>query len=147
MLSPEYVIILLALSILGDYQKAIVRLKFLLDLYMILSYVGDDADWEAFFDQRQREEVLRISATVLDLTLSILDCRHEFPKLASSLAHHSDFVQSHPVTEPTGLLEWSGKVQDKFRNHIWTFRLHEGGMMRSVAWRLLTEPFNRAVFR
>ena len=146
-LSPEYVIVLLALSILGDYQKARVRLKFLLDLYMILRSVGDDADWEALFDQRKREEVLRISATVLDLTLSILGCRHEFPRLASTLAHHSDFVQSHPVTEPAGLLEWSGKVQDKIRNHIWTFRLHEGGMMRSAAWRLLTEPFNQAVFR
>ena len=53
-LSPEYVIVLLALSILGDYQKARVRLKFLLDLYMILGTVGDGADWEAFFGQRRR---------------------------------------------------------------------------------------------
>ncbi len=146
-LSPEYVILLLALSILGDYQKARVRLKFLLDLYMVLRTVGDGVDWEVFFDQRRREGVSKISATVLDLTLSILDCRHEFPRLASALPHHGGLVGCAALAEPTALLEWSGKVRDKMRNHIWTFRLHEGGMARSMGWRLLTEPFNRAAFR
>lgn len=146
-LSPEYVILLLALSILGDYQKARVRLKFLLDLYMILRTVGDAADWEVFFDQRRHEGVSKISATVLDLTLSILDCRHEFPNLASALLQYGNLVERAALAEPTEFLEWSGKVRDKIRNHLWTFRLHEGGMARSMGWRLLTEPFNRAAFR
>ncbi len=146
-LSPEYVILMLALSILGDYQKARVRLKFLLDLYMILRTVGDAADWGVFFDQRRREGVSKISAAVLDLTLSILDCRQEFPRLASTLLSGGDLVEGAALTEPTEFLEWSGKVRDKVRNHIWTFRLHEGGMARSIGWRLLTEPFNQAAFR
>ncbi len=146
-LSPDYVIVLLALSILGDYQKARVRLKFLLDLYMVLRVVGDDTDWDGFFDQRRREDLLTISATVLDLTLSILDCRHEYPRLASALERQAAFAEARPATDPTHLLKWSGKVGDKIRNHVWTFRLHEGGVMRSAAWRLLAEPFNQAVFR
>jgi hypothetical protein len=146
-LSPEYVMVLLSLSILGDYQKARVRLKFLLDLYMVLRMVGDEADWDGFFDQRKREDLLTISATVLDLMLSILDCRQEYPRLASALAGQRAVAETRPVSEPARLLEWSGKVGDKVRNHIWTFRLHEGGVMRSAAWRLLTEPFNQAVFR
>lgn len=146
-LSPEYVIVLLALSILGDYQKARVRLKFLLDLYMILRTVGDGADWEAFLGQRRREGVAKISATVLDLTLSILDCRQEFPKLASTLLQHGDLVERGVLADPTEFLEWSGRIRDKMRNHMWTFRLHEGGVARSMGWRLLTEPFNQAAFR
>lgn len=146
-LSAEYVILLLALSILGDYQKARVRLKFLLDLYMILGTVGDGADWEAFLDERRREGVSKICATVLDLTLSILDCRQEFPKLASTLLQRGDLVERAALADPEEFIEWSGKVRDKMRNHIWTFRLHEGGMARSMGWRLLTEPFNQAAFR
>jgi hypothetical protein len=79
--------------------------------------------------------------------LSILDCRQEYPRLASALAGQRAVAETRPVSEPARLLEWSGKVGDKVRNHIWTFRLHEGGVMRSAAWRLLTEPFNQAVFR
>jgi hypothetical protein len=107
-------------------------LKFLLDLYMILRTVGDAADWGVFFDQWRREGVSKISAAVLDLTLSILDCRQEFPRLASTLLSGGDLVEGAALTEPTEFLEWSGKVRDKVRNHIWTFRLHEGGMARSI---------------
>jgi hypothetical protein len=114
---------------------------------MILRTVGDAADWEVFFDQRRHEGVSKISATVLDLTLSILDCRTEFPKLASTLLQYGDSVERAALADPTEFLEWSGKVRDKMRNHMWTFRLHEGGMARSMGWRLLTEPFNQAAFR
>ncbi len=143
--SSEYVLLLLMLSILGDYQKARVRLKFLTDLYKVLQFVGDDIDWEIFFEERKREGVLNISARVLDLTLGVLACRADFPKLASTVSRHCGSPAG--ATEPIRLLEWSGRVRDKIRNHMWTFRLHEGGMARCIGWRLMAEPFGRAVFR
>ncbi len=145
-LSYEYVLLLLMLSILGDYQKARVRLKFLTDLYMVLRTMGDDTDWEDFFERRRHEGVLKISATVLDLTLRVLACREDFPQLASSLLKYGGSAKGGLI-EPIDFLQWSGRNRDKLRNHIWTFRLHEGGMVRSMGWRLLTEPFNRATFR
>lgn len=90
--------------------------------------------------------MLKISATVLDLTLGLLACREDFPQLASSLLRYGDSVKGGLIV-PIDFLQWFGRNRDKLRNHIWTFRLHEGGMARSIGWRLLTEPFNRAVFR
>lgn len=146
-LSPEYVLLLLVLSILGDYQKARVRMKFLVDLYKVLRFVGDDADWETFLGQRRREGVLKITVTMLSLVLELLDARKELPRLASSLSVHEGLGREFGLAQPIELLEFSRRIPDKLRNHMRTFRLHEVGMARSIGWRLLVEPFNRAVLR
>jgi len=116
--------------------------------------MGDDTDWEDFFERRRHEGVLKISATVLDLTLDLLACREDSPQLASNFLRYGDSVKGG-LMEPIDFLQWSGSNRDKWsgsnrdklRNHIWTFRLHEGGMARSMGWRLLTERFSRAAFR
>jgi hypothetical protein len=146
-LSPEYVVLLLVLSILGDYQKARVRMKFLADLYKVLRFIGDDADWTALLARRRREGVLKITVTVLSLVLDLFEARQEFPNLTRSLSTVGDVGQQHRFAHPLELLEFSDRIPDKFRNHLWTFRLHEASIARSIGWRLLVEPFNRFVLR
>jgi hypothetical protein len=146
-LSPEYVALLLMLSILGDYQKARVRMKFLVDLYKVLWFIGDDSDWAAFLERRRREGVLNINVAMLGLVLDLLDGRGEFPNLTRSLSRHESIGKRHRFAHPLEFLEFSNRIPDKLRNHLWTFRLHEVGMARSIGWRLLVEPFNRAVLR
>ncbi len=146
-LSAEYVLVLLMLSVLTDYQKARVRLKFMTDLFMVLRSVGDDTDWEAFFQRRQQEGLLRISLTVLDLVLGLFGAPREFKSLSRALSSYAELGKDYRLAAPKEFLEWSEKPRDKLRNHLWTFRLHEGGMTRSLGWRLLAEPFGRAVFR
>lgn len=146
-LSPEYVAVLLVLSILGDYQKARVRMKFLVDLYKVLRFTGDDADWMAFLERRQREGVLTITVAMLGLVLDLLDGRAEFPNLTRSLSGCGNVGQQRGFIRPRELLEISNRVPDKLRNHLRTFRLHDVGLARSIGWRLLVEPFNRAVLR
>ena len=145
-LSPEYVVLLLVLSVLGDYQKARVRMKFLVDLYKVLCFIGDEMDWSAFLERRRREGVLTITVTILGLTLDLLDGHKEFPNLTRSLSA-DEKTRRHPFAHPLEFLEFSNRIPDKLSNHLWTFRLHEVGLARSIGWRLLVEPFNRLVLR
>ena len=146
-LAPEYVALLLVLLILGDYQKARVRMKFLVDLYKVLCFIGDDADWTAFFERRRHEGVLKITVAMLGLVLDLLDGRAEFPNLTRSLSRDGNIGQRYRFAHPLEFLEFSDRIPDKLRNHLRTFRLHEVGLARSIGWRLLVEPFNRAVLR
>lgn len=146
-LSPEYELLLLSLSIVGDYQKGRVRLKFLTDVYLVLTALGDATDWTAFFERRRDEGVLRPTVAVLDLTLRILDRWNRFPTLAGYCAGLAWRGDCYGLGDASRFLEWSAKLGRRLENHIWTFRLHEGGVARSLAWRALGEPFHRAVFR
>jgi hypothetical protein len=122
-------------------------MKFLVDLYKVLWFIGDDSDWAAFLERRRREGVLNINVAMLGLVLDLLDGRGEFPNLTRSLSRHESIGKRHRFAHPLEFLEFSNRIPDKLRNHLWTFRLHEVGMARSIGWRLLVEPFNRAVLR
>jgi hypothetical protein len=145
-LSPEYVALLLVLSILGDYQKARVRMKFFVDLYKVLGFLGDQTDWSAFLERRRREGVYTITKRILELTLDLLDGHEEFPNLSRSLPP-AESERGRRLAHPLEFLQFSNKIPDKLRNHLWTFRLHDAALVKSVAWRLAVEPFNRFVLR
>jgi hypothetical protein len=146
-LSPEHDMLLLVVSILGDYQKARLRMKFLVDLYKVLQFMGDDTDWAAFCGRRQREGVLRITGAVLGLALELLDAREEFPNLTRALALTGDRGRPNALGDPLECIEFSDRASDKIRNHLRSYRLHETGLVRAVGWRILAEPFHRTVLR
>ena len=142
-LPDEYEIVFNLISIFKDLEMGIARLRSFVDLYFILSRVSDQLDWEAFFEHRQREKVLRISVSILDLFCKLFDCRDEFPKMATMVAREQQRIKIVPVKHHRALME---AVPGAARNKIWASDLYECSRFTLFLWWVVGLPFRIAVY-
>ena len=143
-LDAEHELVLQLLSIHGDVQVGILRLKSFVDLYAIFSRLAGTLHWEVFFAGRAEERLLRISVNVLDLVLDVLDCRDEFPALAESIAQHRRHLLFTDVDAKLELLRGSSGT---FRRKAWALRLYDTSPLRAFFWWGLSLPFRLAAHR
>jgi hypothetical protein len=143
-LSEEYVLVLLLLALFNDSQRGKLRAKGLIDTYMVLSSVERSMDWAGFFQRRAEERILKISCTLLNLALNVLDCRSEFPGLADQLDGFADHIQPSDRECGLWLLERSPNSLD---NKFWTLRLFESGFWSALLWYAASQPVKRVVYR
>ena len=115
-LPDEYEVVFNLISIFKDLEMGIARLRSFVDLYFILSRVGDQLDWEAFREHRKREKVLRISVSILNLFFELFDCRDEFPRVAAMVAGEERQIKVVPVKHYRDLMD---VVPGAARNKMW----------------------------
>ena len=104
---------------------------------------GACLDWQRFFSARRAEGLERISMVTLDLTLSLLDCHDDLPRLASILQGATGMKRQNRE-HGLRLIEGSSRV---VRNKLWAFRLYRGGTVPALAWWAVSLPVKMTVFR
>jgi hypothetical protein len=84
-LDDEHILLFQLLAIHSDIGRGYVRLRAFLDLLMIIRGVDSTIDWELFLAARARDRSLAICAAVLQLCLTLFNCRSRYPGLAGGL--------------------------------------------------------------
>lgn len=142
-LSDEYELVFNLISTFRDMERGALRLRSFVDLYMILK--GTSLDWSDFFERRKRENVSRICLNTLALFLNVLDCRDDFPQLATSIDREKDNRPDLNNRETAARLITPSRFG--LRNKLWTFRSYETSALRAFLWWATSLPFRLVVYR
>lgn len=141
-LPDEYEVVFNLISIFVDLEMGIGHVRSLVDLYVILNRVGDQLNWKAFFEHRERERILRISISMLNLFFELFDCREQFPEVATMVAREQRRIKVFSAKQYRALLE---AVPGAARNKIWASGLYECSRVTLFLWWVAGLPFRIAV--
>lgn len=143
-LSDDYEVTFLLLSIFRDFERGAAKVKHFVDLFFVLCEVEAFIDWEEFFARRKQEQTFRVSVFVLRVFFDLFACDDRFPALFARVngefsntgAAHSSSYQLffHP---PPGA----------FKNKLSAMRIYETSLPLCAAWWLLSLPFRLSVYR
>jgi hypothetical protein len=143
-LSDEYELVFRILSIFMDTQLGTIRMKSLVDLYIMLGYLNLHLDWDEFFASRRKEGLFLIAINIIDLVLSVLNCREDNKCLAEIVKRNQSYLVFTDINRKLKLLNSSAFA---FRNKIWTFRLYEAPFWECFFWWLISLPFKISVYQ
>jgi hypothetical protein len=141
-LSDEYQLVLYLISIFKDVERGAAALKQFVDLYFILDALRRHFDWEAFFEHRRRENILRISVNILTLFLDLLDCRDRFQEASMAVDREWGLVKSLSSEDRQALIEAS---PGSWKNKAWAAGLYDCSRLHVALWWLASLPFRLAV--
>ena len=143
-LPDEYEIVFNLLATLRDLERGALRVRSLVDLYMILKAAGGTLDWNQFFVNRKRENVSKICVTILSLFLGAFHCQAEFLDLARAVEHERKTLGLEDRQTLAKLLEPS---RLGIRNKLWASRLYETTRLSFLLWWMISLPFRLCVYR
>lgn len=143
-LSDEYELVFQILTIFKDIELGTIKLKSVVDAYMILRAVDKNTKWKEFFEYRRTEGLHLISLNTLDLVLSLLDCPGEFKELSSYLQQNNTYLRCKTLAERLDLLTRSGVA---VRNKLWAFGLYDTRAFNAFCWWAVSLPFRLAVYQ
>ena len=91
------------------------RLKAFVDLYLTLTRISREIDWEAFVQRRKREGIQTVSLAVLALFLGLFNCRDKFREMASVVAREEKLLNLVSARNHQRLMETSlGRCGTRF---------------------------------
>jgi hypothetical protein len=142
--SVEYELVLRIIGALTDLQIGGLTLRAFVDMYKILTSIGDDIDWDEFFAQRRRERIFSSSTYFLRLLFDIFDCRAELGRLGDYLE------RSHGSARPSLDIGFQGALHSdhlSWRQKLAALRLYDTSLAGALGWWALSLPFRLAVYR
>ena len=142
-LSKEYALVFNVLGIFVDIKLGTIRLKNFLDLYKMLDILDSGVDWHAFFQKRKQENIFVITLNVIDLVLSVLDCRSRFPGVERYIEESQQSIQLTNLSDKYRLLERTRFSRNNIR---WTLALYQAPVIMSFLWSLISIPFRVAAY-
>lgn len=140
-LSTEYALVMNLLGIFFDVELGTIRLKNFLDLYKMLEAVDSNIDWDAFFAQREKENIFGIALTTINLMLDVLECRDRFPGVASYIESNRRFLRLTDLSDKYHLMERS---RTTLRNRRWALVRYQAPVLKSFMWTMISLPFRIA---
>jgi hypothetical protein len=154
-LSPEYVLLLLLLSVHSDIERGRCRLKHFVDIHRVLLATDPTIDWSRFLERRTTERTLDVTLAMLALTFTLLGTRPSLPNIAVTVENwrastaagrsaYADVLDLDFVQDALPILQWA---PHRLRHKLWAFRLYAAPVPASFAWWLASQPFKRAVYR
>jgi hypothetical protein len=143
-LSDEYELVVQILSIFKDIELGTITLKSFLDAYMMLRTINHTGNWKEFFNDRKNEGIYKISIYTMDLVLGFLDCRNEFPKLASYIKDNLVLIKQSSLADKLKLLDHS---RFAVQNKLWSFKLYATNPINSLCWWAISLPFRLITYR
>jgi hypothetical protein len=130
-LSDEHTLVLLILSSFEDLGQGMLKLKQLLDLFLLLREVDGTSDWERFLARRERENLFAVSINLLALVLDAFEARDRLPRLDAALRPHSDRICHADREAALALIAAPRKAS---ANLAWFARVYPGSMAHYLAW-------------
>jgi len=143
-LCDEDLLSFLITSAFTDIQHGKVKLRAFVDLYFVLRHMNESTDWNSFFATHREERLFRISLNVVEMLLTLLDCRGEFPALVEVLEEHAADLKHSDLDDSMTLLAGS---DTSYRNRLWGLSLYEAPLWKSICWSVLAVPVKAAVYR
>jgi hypothetical protein len=137
-LSAEYALVMNVLGMFFDIELGTIRLKSFLDLYKMLEAMDPAMDWDAFFDQRAKENISEIVLSVIDLLLDVLECRSKFPRVASFIEKNRRLIR---WTDPADKLHLLHRSRTTLRNRRWAHARYQAPALQSFLWTMISLPF------
>jgi hypothetical protein len=134
-LSDEYALVLLLVSIAHDIARGGCRLKHLLDLYQLLLYSEQNIAWPEFLERRRSENNLRIAVNVLHMVVRLWEAEQELPSLAAALAPHAS-LQSTAFDE-SRTLDLIRAPRSGIENKLWFAEVYGVRLRRDLAWMIV----------
>lgn len=143
-LSDEYEVVFQMISIFKELEMGMGRLKAFVDLYLTLTKISREIDWEAFVQRRKLEGIQTVSLAVLALFLGLFNCRDKFREMASVVAREEKLLNLVSARNHQRLMETSpGAVWNK----IWASKLYECPRVAVFIWWVISFPFRLAVYQ
>jgi hypothetical protein len=154
-LSPEYVLLMLLLSIHSDIERGRCRLKHFVDVHRVLLATDATIDWARFLERRASERTLDIALVMLELTLTLVGTRSSLPNIAAIVKDwevstatarraYLDVLDEDFIAGELPILRWAPR---SLQHKLWAFRLYTAPVSISFGWWLASQPFKRAVYR
>jgi hypothetical protein len=140
-LSDEYNLVLLIVSMANDLECSRFKAKNLVDLYVILKAIHAGFDWEGFLMNRKSEGLLKMSINIFGIFMDVLGCRSEFPDMREMLNANFALVEMRDEMESIRL---AAGGRQRLWNRIWFSRIYPGTVYRYWSWWALTLPFRFA---
>jgi hypothetical protein len=131
--SDEHTLLLLVLSLLQDVGLGAVKLKQILDAYLLAAQIDASFDWPGFFARREEEGTLPIAVNVLDLVMRVFDAAAALPRLAAALAPHARLVVAPERGRALALV---GAARRAPESRAWFFAVYPGSIARYWLWLL-----------
>ena len=117
----------LCLACFEDIGQAMVRLKQLLDLFLLLRQVDATTDWDVFFARRISEGTAGVLMTVCALVLSLFEGEADAPRLAAALRSRQSPLATSTRSEVLALVFAPRKHP---ANLVWFGRAYPGRLSR-----------------
>jgi len=147
--SDEHTVVLLCLSVIDDLSMGKLRIKHMLDLYLMLQVFDPNYDWEHFFAERVADNTLSVVLNAIAILEGISPSGLLPLKLREEMQRHEDLIVTrNPATcaqlviqERKSFLTWLWLIQvypsSSFRDLIdfWRFQLPHIGSAPRAAWR------------
>jgi hypothetical protein len=143
-LSDQHALVLNLISMFNDLEVGKIRLKSFIDLYMMAKAVNDTLDWNQFLEDREPENILKISVNMLDLLLSLFNCHDEFPDLACAVSRRRSFLE---FTDSQTIEKLMMHSRVGLTHRVRVARLYEASRPRLLLWWIISSPFRRAAYR
>jgi hypothetical protein len=154
-LSPEYVLLMLLLTIHSDIERGRCRLKHFVDVHRVLLATDATIDWARFLERRASERTLDIALVMLELTLTLVGTRSSLPNIAAIVKDwevstaaarraYLDVLDEDFIAGELPILRWAPR---SLQHKLWAFRLYTAPVSISFGWWLASQPFKRAVYR
>lgn len=136
-LSDEHALLMHLLSLHTDIQIGQTNARWLIDMYRVLEFLGEDFPWPDFLEARSAEGTAKICINGLALFLVVTRSDERFPGLGECLNRHRGEI----VLEPDravylDLLRGASLLERK----SWPLRQYEGGTARAFSWWLSGMP-------
>lgn len=130
-LSDEYALVLLLISLAHDVGRRGARLKHVLDVYQLLRCLPDDFDWPGFFERRQAENTLSVAVNVLLLVRAVFGEEDDLPGLTAALDHHRSLQRPSSTAHATQLIHG---VAGGWLNIRWLLSVYPVEWLRDALW-------------
>ena len=141
-MSAEYSLVINILVIFIDVELGTIRLKSLLNVYMMLDVIDASMDWEVFFDKHANDNISEIVQNVIDFALDSLRCRSRFPGIVLYIEKNLRFIC---LSNPTDKYRLQ-KKRSRFalRNWLWAHALYQAPVLQTYQWTTISLPFRVA---
>ncbi len=146
-LSDEYALVAILLSMFMDIQSGSLALKPFIDIYMILKKMDEKTDWAAFFKNRKTEGLFAISLNTLNLFMRLFECRADFKELDLYFMENERHNRRWDMGFMPTVANHSRRPIAPFRNKLWAFKLYDSSICKSLLWWASSLLFRISVYR
>lgn len=84
-LTDEWLLVLLTLASFEELAHGLAKLRALMDLYLLVASMDATCDWDAVFDRRDRDGLIRVLLNVLHLVDVVYDAAEDWPRALTAI--------------------------------------------------------------
>jgi hypothetical protein len=132
-LADDYTLTFALLTMIGDLRRGACQARHFLDLYLMLRTLEANLDWDAFFERREPQSLLKPCANVLALLLAVWHVGPEFPRLARAIHKRRRLIDLRDEAEALEIVQ---RPRDHAANRLWFQRVYPFDKLAEWARRL-----------